>query len=383
MDAFAIQFESFWKTTIGSNLPMIVPALLVLIGVAWFFLVYYRKKFRFMPALAIARVTVLDSIGRLEVIILLAIGVLLVGINGIIPNTPEGKNILNSYMGTEFVQQKLDELSGTSAFTGLEEDNRPPDDTSDQLSTSGEEADITGTPETEEQPRSPMEEVRLEARDQTMQALIWQGAFLGADFFVALIGFILAMLILPNEMNRGVILSILPKPISREEYVFGKALGVWIIVAGCFLILSLELFGIRAIFDLIYGTHTLDHRILMALVLFPIKYATLVLIVMGLTLRMPEIPAGIIGAALFMCGHFADKIYELTTTPLINPIIAWALKFSYWMLPHLSPVTFSILDKNASLITTSGELWGWVWQISIYNILLLKLLSWLFKRRSM
>ncbi|MCX6646031.1 MAG: hypothetical protein NTY09_06710 [bacterium] len=380
MGDLILTFQEFWKASIGSNIPEIVPSLLILIGIVWLFTVYFRKKFRFMPALAIARVTVLDSIGRLEVIILLAIGVLLVGINGIIPNTPEGRSMLDAYTGSEFIQNKLNDLSGTSAFSGTEEDTQQFIGGTGHLFDHGEDLNPDGSID---HPLSRAEEIQQEARNQTVQALIWQGAFLGGDVFVAIIGFILAMLVLPNDMNRGVILSILPKPITREEYVYGKAMGVWFIVAGCFLILSLELFGIRAIFDFINGTHTLDRRILMALALFPIKYATLILIVMGLTLRMPEIPAGIIGAMYYVCGHFSDKIYEIATAPLINPFIGFALKFSYWILPHLSPVTFSILDKNASLITTSGELWGWVWQIMIYNILLLKLLSWLFKRRSL
>ena len=383
MSDFVTKFQDFWRSNLSGHWSVIVPILLVIIAIAWFFLVYYRKKFRFMPALAIARVTVLDSIGRLEIIILLAIGILLVGINSVIPNTASGKEILSTWTDTEYFQDKLNELSGTSAFTGLEEDFQPVEPDSVQISTSGAETDVSDEYEPDPIHRTVVEEIRDEAQAQTMQALIWQGAFLGADFFVAIIGFILAMLVLPNEMNRGVILSILPKPISREEYVFGKAMGVWLIVSGCYLILALELFGIRAIFDLINQTHSMDHRVIMALVLFPIKYATLILIVMGMTLRMPEIPAGIIGLMLFVGGHFADKIYEIATTPLINPIIGFALKFSYWILPHLSPATFSILDKNATLITTSGEMWGWIWQIVIYNILLLKLLSWLFKRRSL
>lgn len=367
--------------------PIIVPALLTVIAILWLLLVYNRKKFSFLPALAIARVTVLDSIGRMEVIILLAIGMMLVGVNGIIPNTLEGNNILNTWMDEPYFQDKLNELSGGASFT-LEEDfrpvNTPEDDVLEQADTSTVEVEpVINVDDPRRDIITRAEELRRETQQNTLQALIWQGAFLVADVFVALIGFVLAMMVLPGEINRGVILSILPKPITREEYIFGKALGIWIIVSGCYLILAIELFGIRAIFDFINGTNSLDFRVLMALFLFPMKYATLVLIVMGLTLRMPEVPAGIVGAALFATGHFADRIYDIATTPDINAMIGYGMKFSYWILPHLSPVTFSILDRDASLISTQAELWGWIWQITIYNILLLKLLSWLFKRRSL
>ena len=179
------------------------------------------------------------------------------------------------------------------------------------------------------------------------------------------------------------ILSILPKPISREEYIFGKALGIWIIVAGCFLILALELFGIQAAFNFVAGKDPVNYKLLLAMALFPFKYATLVLLVMGFTLRMPEVPAGVVGVAFFVTGHFLDRIYEIATSPGINHFMGYALRFAYWMLPHLSQVTFNILQPDASLITNWCELWGWLWQIMIYNLLLLKLLSWLFKRRSL
>jgi ABC-type transport system involved in multi-copper enzyme maturation permease subunit len=204
-----------------------------------------------------------------------------------------------------------------------------------------------------------------------------------ADVFVALIGFILAMMVLPTEMNRGVILSILPKPVSREEYVFGKAAGIWVIVSGCFVIIMLELWGIRAVINLLSGQNPWDRHIFEAMCLFPLKYATLILLIMGMTLRMPEVPAGIIGVAFYLAGHFVDRIYEIATAPNINPIMGFGLRFAYWVLPHLSQVTFSIIDPVQTLITNWNERWGWMWQIMIYNLILLWLLSFLFRRRSL
>jgi hypothetical protein len=100
-------------------------------------------------------------------------------------------------------------------------------------------------------------------------------------------------------------------------------------------------------------------------------------------LRLPEVPAGVVGVAYFATGHFVDRIYEIAVSPAINPMLGFGLKFAYWILPHLSHATFGILDRDQTLITNWNELWGWVWQISIYNLLLLWLLSWLFRRRSL
>jgi hypothetical protein len=406
MNQLIANIRFLWTMRLAPHWPTIVPLMFVLIGIVWFALVYARGRFRFLPALAIARVTVLDSIGRLEVIILLGIGMLWIGVSGILPNTMEGEKALEGWTSMPYIQERLQDMSGLRSFT-------PPEDVYfepvEQSTYEGEEAvqpsagaeetglvggftgdgdgDAEGT-ETEggledEGEIGPAAELAGEQHQATLKALIWQGTFMMADIFVALIGFILAMMVLPNEINRGVTLSILPKPLSREEYVFGKAMGIWLIVTGCFLILSLELFAIHAVFETMQGRNPWDWHFLQALILFPFKYASLVLIIMGLTLRMPEVPAGIIGIAVFATSHFLDKIYEMSDAPLLNVVWKVGLKVTYWMLPHLSQVTFSILDPYGSLLNTMPEIWGWVWQISVYNMILLWLLSFLFRRRSL
>jgi len=413
MNQLIINIRFLWTMKLAPHWPTIVPLVFVLIGIVWVALVYARGKFRFLPALAIARVTVLDSIGRLEVIILLGIGMLWIGVSGILPNTIEGEKALEGWTNMPYIQNRLQDMSGLRSFTPPEDVYFEPVDLStyegEEIPVEGEEpvqlsagAEETGLVdgfmvESGEGPAGPGIEEGLEVEGElapaaelagerqqaTLKALIWQGTFMMADIFVAMIGFILAMMVLPNEINRGVTLSILPKPLSREEYVFGKAMGIWLIVTGCFLILSLELFAIHAVFETLQGRNPWDWHFLQALILFPFKYASLVLVIMGLTLRMPEVPAGIIGIVLFTTSHFLDKIYELSDAPLLNTVWKIGLKVAYWMLPHLSQVTFSILDPYGSLLNTLPEIWGWVWQISVYNMVLLWLLSFLFRRRSL
>jgi len=433
MGEYSRHIEHIWDYRIGSHWSVIIPALFILIGIIWFFTVYRPGKFRFLPALAIARVTIMDSIGRLEVIILLIIGMLIVGINGIIPNTALGRTTLEGIIeGIPFIDEKLGELT-TSADVFLDEgdiitmpgadltgqlsgvegefgqysigggENLPPSDfhgqpsiydndiggqgpaeqdavlTSTETELSGEAGSVVLPDGSSITP----EEREVIARQKTLTNLIWHGAFLVADFFVAMIGFVLAMMVLPNEMNRGVTLSILPKPITRSEYVIGKALGIWAIVSGCFIALAAELYLIHLIF-LLFGTRSpIDLHYLEAVMLFPVKYFTMVIIIMGLTLRMPEVPAGIIGAAIYTGGHFAEKIIEFTEIDNLHWIFNIGLKFAYWVLPHLSQVTVNILDKDMTLIENWNMRWGWLWQIGIYNIVFLWLLCWLFKRRSL
>ncbi|MFH1675786.1 MAG: ABC transporter permease subunit [bacterium] len=319
---------------------VIIPILFGIGLVLWLVLVYARGKFRLLPSFAIARVTVLDSIMRLEVIFLLIIGILLVGVFGFNLFSPQTRNLL---IKSTIVQGRFTDITG-------------------------------GTN---------MELTQLE-KEKSLCDLLVQAALLMAEFFVAIIGFVLSMFLLPGEINRGVILSILPKPLTRGEYVFGKFLGTWMIVTGCFFVLALELLGIQAIFYSSRGLSAINWHLLKAMALFPFKYATLVLVIMGLTLRFPEAVAGIVGIGIFIGGHFAEKIYDLSRDFADSPIFVYAFKFAYYILPHLTEAfSVNILDKNADALISWPTVFGWLWQIMVYNCLLLWLLTWLFKRRSL
>ena len=331
--------------------PTIIPLLLLAGGAVWFFAVYLKGNFRWLSAWAIARVTVLDSAGRLEVIFLLLIGMLMIGVFEFTLFSPMTRNILLN----EGVIQNY--IAGRLGDTGL---------VLPQYENEVLLADILG-----------------------MAALFF------GEFFVALIGFVLSMFLLPNEINRGVILSILPKPITRSEYIFGKFFGTWIIVTGCFVVLALELYLIEFIWFAMHqgqefvwfnmqSHFPINVPLLRAILLFPLKYATLILVIMWLTLRMPEAPAGIIGLAIFITGHFSDRIYEMSRdlmTP--NPMVAYSLKFGYWMMPHLTEaLSLTILDLDATLLGDPSVFWGWIWQIVAYNAVLLWLLILFFRKRS-
>jgi len=413
MKEYAKAGQFIWKNSIAPHWDWIIPALLFVICVIWLLTVYRKGKFTFLPAFAIARVTVLDSIGRMEIVILLAIGLLFASIPVIIWNTPVGRQML---VTSPLITENIDELIGiTESYEGdggiVQPDPRgfdsgsimtDPDGNSIQLSDGqAEPLDLSSVvpepvidqpadtsagsvndiviPET---PRTKADQFYIDLRERAIDNLIRQSAFMIADFFVAVIGFILAMLVLPGELNRGVTLSILPKPITRDEYVFGKAVGVWFIITVCFWLLAGELYLLNGFFKMLHGQPAHDLHLLEAMAILPFKYATIVLLTMGGTLRMPEIPATIISAAIFTGGHFVDRIYEIAINSNV-PLIQYGLKAAYWMMPHLSQTTMIILDKDMTLITNWQELWGWVWQITIYNLILLWLLQFLFRKRAL
>ncbi len=350
MDSY-LRFTLYWSW-LGQRWSTIIPAVMIIAAIVWILLVYRTGKFSFLPALAIARVTVLDSIGRLEVIFLLLIGMLMIGTIG----------------GTLFHPQALDMMI---RFPAIQED----------LSA------LTGgtgivLPEYEQK--------------AFVCTLMGAAAMIFGEVFIVIIGFVLSMFLIPNEINRGVILSILPKPLTRGEYIFGKFLGTWIIVTGCFLVLVIELYLIQFVW---FGMHPMQHALLFdrsqvfpvnysllkLMFFFPFKYATLILIIMVLSLRMPEVPAGIVGLMLYLGGHFSAYILDLSGDMMSEGyfLLTYGLRFSYWILPHLAEATVILLEHFAASLETWNERWGWMWQVTVYNCILMWYVSWLFRRRSL
>ena len=347
---FVQSFMQYWSWC-GRHWSTIIPAVFFIMAVLWIIFVYSRDKFRFLPAIAIARVTVQDSIGRLEVISLMAIGMLAVGgFSIILFYEPHMETVLQA----KVIQDHFANIIGG---TGIE--------------------------------------MSLVDQKAFLCDLLGYAAMFFADIFIAIIAFILSMFLIPNEINRGVVHSILPKPITRGEYIFGKFLGTWLIVTGCFLVLSFEVYIIELIwyqmhqapyelFD--YWKHyPINKPLFTVMFFFPFKYAVLILLIMGMSLRMPEAPAGIVGLLFYIGGHSSAFIYDMSRTQaeLGNVVFAFGLKYSYWVLPHLADTTVSIMDPFSAILQTWDERWGWIWQVMIYNFILLWLVSWLFRRRSL
>jgi ABC-type transport system involved in multi-copper enzyme maturation permease subunit len=350
---FLQRFHQYWSW-FGMRWQVIIPAIFIIAAIVWFFVVYRKDRFRFLPAWAIARVTVQDSIGRLEVISLLLIGMLLIGVFGLTILYPP---MTDQMLQVPTIQKEFAEMTGD---TGME------------------------VPDVDEK--------------AFLCVLMGKAAMLFGDAFVALIGFILAMFLIPNEISRGVILSILPKPITRSEYLFGKFLGTWILVTGCFLVLAIELYLIQGTWFWIHsaaahnismfdwkGHYPVNWPLLKVMVFFPFKYATLILLIMMLSLRMPEAPAGIVGLFFYMAGHLSAYIYDQSRQmgEAGNRFFEIALKYAYWVVPHLADSWVTLLDHYSATLDSWDERWGWIWQITVYNALLYWLLIWLFRRRSL
>lgn len=126
--------------------------------------------------------------------------------------------------------------------------------------------------------------------------------FLGFTFSVVLaIGaaFVAAPAI-AGEVERGIVLAVLPRPISRADYVLGKWLGTSALVAAyAFVAGALELSAIDI------ATGYLPPHPLPALAFLVAEALAMLTLALALGTRLPAIASGILALALFGAGWIA------------------------------------------------------------------------------
>ncbi len=305
------------------------------------------------PIWAVALNTLKESIGKLEVVTLFLIGVVFV-------------IMFNTFWHVPAVQ---------TAVMAFFEEAPTAEETTEQEEAKSQ-LDIQTGPQS-----SRFTERDIQKGNLRLQVQV--AAFLFGEFFIALICFALGIFLLSGEIQRGVVLTVLPKPIGRGEYVLGKILGGWLIVVICFEAMCI----IALLFALPYIGSPLDNipNIFHAMLLMPIKYAILIASITYLSLWLPEAAAGFIGLAVFVSGHFSEKILDLATDEFAAvPFMSQGLKASYALIPHLTMVfSPSILDPNWTDFTSPGPAFEWAFWAVLYFAVVAALTVMSFRKRSL
>ncbi|MFH1515692.1 MAG: ABC transporter permease subunit [bacterium] len=201
------------------------------------------------------------------------------------------------------------------------------------------------------------------------------------EIFTLIIAFALTLFMIPHEIATGAIQYILPKPVQRYQYLIGKFLGVFLIVAFCWLIMGLELFLFFT-----FKEGAVDPYLLTAIFLLPLKYAIFIAFMVALTLRMPVIVAGMISLIFFLGGHASSKLQDFFLDPelMLEGVMRYVAMVAYYITPHLYPVfSGTLLDKNENVLETWAQVGSWAAYAVLYTVILLIIAIISFRRKSL
>lgn len=286
-----------------------------------------------MAIFAIAYNTFLESIRKLELVLFLLLGAILVGIICFLTTDENAMNVIIKFMSTQ-------EMVDLQAPMALFQD---------------EEAYVAS-----------------KAFDYMKSS---------AMFFNELLTMIIALLItifmIPREISSGAVLYILPKPVQRYQYILGKYFGALAIVTACFWLMGLEMLIFFAITE-----GAIDPRIIEALLVLPLKFGIFIGFIILLSIRLPSVIAGIIALLLYIGGHVSERISDMFEE--FSGLFLIMLKIGHFILPNLSPVfSGTIMDPEHNLFETYMSIYVWSGKAIFYNAVLLVLAILFFRRKSL
>jgi ABC-type transport system involved in multi-copper enzyme maturation permease subunit len=289
-----------------------------------------------MPIIAIAYNTILESIRKLELTLFLLLGTALIISICYLSSNKQALEIIIKFMG----EQRYVDIASPSGIW----------DTPDMI-------------------------------ERNILSYMKASGMFFNEIFTLIIAFSLTLFMLPNEISSGAILYILPKPVQRYQYILGKFLGVFLIVALCWIIMGLELF---AFFSIKEGM--IDTYLATAILLLPLKYAIFIALMVALTTRLPSIFAGIISLIVFLGGHVSSKLQELYLDPdlALEGPVKYVMQLTYYITPHLHPVfSGTIMDPNENVLETWNQVASWAGYALFYTAILLTIAIISFRRKSL
>lgn len=159
------------------------------------------------------------------------------------------------------------------------------------------------------------------------------------EIFGVMIVIFIGSRIFHQEVERKTIYSIMSKPVSTLEFVTGKFLGLYFLIA----IVQFVLFIIFVIFSKLY-LRTIDIYLLNILYFLLLEFLLLDALVIFLSCFTSPLTSGIIALLLFFIAHLTFYLKSLTQI-LQVPVLTVVLNFLYYVLPN-----FSVFNIKATVV---------------------------------
>ncbi len=181
-----------------------------------------------------------------------------------------------------------------------------------------------------------------------------------------------------KEIERRTLYAILSKPIGREQFLFGKYLGL-----NLTLLLNVALMGIGAMLALLYVRHGWDTSLLRIWPAIFLIYVEL-MIVTAVALLFSSFSSPALSALLtffvFIIGHFSGDLQALANSANSEPA-RWLFRALYYLLPNLSH--YSVISATAhGIVPGARALLASAAYAIAYIVALLSLASIIFRRRN-
>ena len=162
------------------------------------------------------------------------------------------------------------------------------------------------------------------------------------NVFGVLLGIFLGVGVVGRDIDRRIVYVIVGKPVSRFEYLLGRALGIWAAVA-----LSLVLMAIALIVETLFYNGPIRLIIFEGLALILVEVFVIVSIAVMASSAMGTMVAAFVTLSAFIIGHFSQDIYFAGRRSEVQAVKSLAAAI-YYALPDLERLN---LKSEVSTLT--------------------------------
>jgi ABC-type transport system involved in multi-copper enzyme maturation permease subunit len=197
---------------------------------------------------------------------------------------------------------------------------------------------------------------------------------------ISIFGMVIAIFIgiglVSKEIERRTLYSLLPKPISRAQFLLGKYFGLCLTLLVNLLVMSGGLYLLL----LVMG-EPLAPELLKAIYLIYLQLAVLTAIALLFSTFTSSILAGIFSGFTYVVGYFASELKNLESV-VDSPLLPRVTEALYYLLPNFK--NFDV--KSAVVAGTPVPMLQLAWATAygfVYAAMVLLAAVWIFQRRDL
>jgi ABC-type transport system involved in multi-copper enzyme maturation permease subunit len=197
---------------------------------------------------------------------------------------------------------------------------------------------------------------------------------------IAAFGTVIAIFIgiglVSKEIERRTLYSLLPKPISRVQFLLGKYFGLCLTLLVNVIVMAA---GLHLL--LLFMEEPFDAALLKAVYCIYLELAVLVAVALLFSTFTSSILAGLFTAFVYVAGYFSSDLKNLDTV-VESAFLPHLTRVLYYLLPN-----FKNFDIKAPIVAGDPVLLSqlaWVTAYALtYALFLLTASSWIFQRRNL
>jgi len=197
---------------------------------------------------------------------------------------------------------------------------------------------------------------------------------------ISIFGMVIAIFIgiglVSKEMDKRTLYSLLPKPISRSQFLLGKYFGLCLTLAVNVVVMTLGLYLVLFVMD-----EPLDFGLLQAIFLIYLQLVVLVAVALLFSTFTSAILAGLFTGFVYVAGFFSadlknfDSVVDSSFLPQLTRVL-------YYLLPNFKNFDIKARVVAGDLVSAQQIGWAALYAGAYVGILLVGSI-WVFHRRNL